>query len=69
MSEKDNNLEISDEIYKKIYKSISTQIYTWRKIDDDLILIDYNSAAIEITDGRIKDYIGIKATELTKFKK
>lgn len=66
MTEKDNNLEISDEVYKKIYKSISIPIYTWRKIDDDLILIDYNRAAKEITEGRIKDYIGIKATELYK---
>ncbi|TFF99935.1 MAG: PAS domain-containing protein, partial [Promethearchaeota archaeon] len=66
MSEKDNKLEINDELYKKIYKSISNQIYIWRKFDDDLILIDYNNATEEITEGRIKDYVGRKATELYK---
>ncbi|MHA1192392.1 MAG: hypothetical protein ACTSP9_08865 [Promethearchaeota archaeon] len=52
--------------YKSVFKKISTPTYLWKKQDEDLILIDYNNAANEITEGKIKNYFGIKASELYK---
>jgi len=36
----------------------------WQKIEDDFILIDHNIAAEKITKGMIKNYVGVKASEL-----
>ncbi|MBA7701307.1 hypothetical protein ES703_110042 [subsurface metagenome] len=52
--------------YKLIFKNVPTPIYIWQKIDEDLILVDFNNAAIEITEAKIKEYLGIKASELYK---
>ncbi len=35
-------------------------------VEDNFVLIDYNAAADEITKGQIKNYIGVKASELYK---
>ncbi|MCP4582287.1 MAG: PAS domain S-box protein [candidate division Zixibacteria bacterium] len=40
--------------------------YSWQKVGDDFILTDYNEAALEITNGKIPDFIGAKATVLYK---
>jgi len=66
LTEKDNNLKLNEERCRIVFKSISIPIYTWQKIDEDLILIDYNIAAEKVTKGRIEEYLGIKATELYK---
>ncbi len=34
--------------------------YTWKKIDDDFILIDYNKAALKITNGNVEQFSGVK---------
>lgn len=52
--------------YRSVFKKIPTPTYLWKKQDTDLILIDCNNAADEITEGKIKNYIGIKASELYK---
>lgn len=40
---------ITDNDYKSIFKKIPSPIYLWQKVDADLILIDFNNAAKEIT--------------------
>jgi len=50
--------------YKSIFNKIPSPIYLWQKMDDDLILIDFNNAAKEITDNKITNFLGIKASEL-----
>jgi len=60
------NLDLNDDQCKAFFKSISIPIYTWQKIDDDLILIDYNISAEEITKGGIKNYLRINASEMHK---
>ncbi len=52
--------------YRSIFKLIPTPIYLWQKVDDELVLINFNNAAKEITDGKIKSFLGIKASELHK---
>lgn len=60
----DEALRRSEEKLKAQYKNIPVPTYTWQKVADDFVLVDFNEAAVEITKGRIGDYIGIKATEL-----
>lgn len=60
------DLNISKTDYKSIFKKFPTPTYLWQKKDDDLILIDYNNAAKKITDEKIINFLGIKASELYK---
>ena len=52
--------------FKSLFKGIPIPTYSWQKIDEDLILIDYNDAAEIITKGMIKNYVGMKASEMYK---
>jgi PAS domain S-box-containing protein len=63
-NEKRFDLMITIKDYKSIFNKIPTPIYLWQKVDDDLILIDFNNAAKEITDNKITNFLGIKASEL-----
>ncbi|MFW9937644.1 MAG: PAS domain S-box protein [Candidatus Thorarchaeota archaeon] len=54
----------SGEMFKAIYKEGPIPTYTWKKVDNDFILVDFNNAAEKITNGNVKNYIGIKASEL-----
>ncbi len=46
------------------YQGIPVPTYTWQMHDEELILIDYNDAAYEITKGGIAELIGITLTGL-----
>jgi PAS domain S-box-containing protein len=46
------------------YKHIPIPTYTWQKSVDDLVLTDFNDAAEKITQGKIGDYVGIKAGDM-----
>ncbi len=48
------------------FKGIPVPTYTWQHTDDDFILLDFNDAALKITDGKIADYVGISANEFYK---
>jgi PAS domain S-box-containing protein len=61
-----NKKKSSKKRFKELFKGIPIPTYSWQKIDDDLILIDYNDAAEKITKGMIKNYVGIKASEMYK---
>lgn len=54
----------SEEMFKAIYKEGPIPTYTWKKVDKDFILIDFNNAAERITNGNVKNFIGIKASQL-----
>jgi len=57
-------LEASETSLRAQYQSIPIPTYTWQAQGDDLILVDYNERATEITQGNIKDFIGTSATEM-----
>ena len=59
-----NKTKASEIRFKSLFKVIPIPTYSWQKIDDDLILIDYNAAAEKITNGMIKDYVDKKASEM-----
>jgi PAS domain S-box-containing protein len=57
-------LEVSEERFKAQYKGVPIPTYTWRRVDDDFILVDYNDAADKVTKGKGREFIGSKATEV-----
>jgi PAS domain S-box-containing protein len=57
-------LRESEEKQRAQYKGIPIPTYTWQRKGDDFVLADYNDAAMAITQGKIGDYVGIRATEM-----
>ncbi|MHA1535636.1 MAG: PAS domain S-box protein [Promethearchaeota archaeon] len=51
-----------DENINQFFNSIPIPSYVWQKTKNDFILIDYNNAAVKVTNGKIKDLIGEKAS-------
>ncbi len=59
------NMKSSSKVrFKILFKNIPIPTYTWQKIQDDLVLIDYNFAAEDITKGQIKSFLGSKASHM-----
>lgn len=59
-------LQQSEEKARKQFKSIPVPTYTWKRSGEDYILTDYNDLVYQITDGKVKNTLGIKASELLK---
>ena len=45
-----NKTKATKKRFESLFKGIPIPTYSWQKIDDDLILIDYNDAAEKITN-------------------
>ena len=59
-------LKDSEEMFKTIYKEGPIPAYTWQKLGNDFILIDFNNAAEEISKEHVKNFIGFKASVIYK---
>jgi len=59
-------LKESEERERAKYKGIPIPTYTWQNMGDDFLLMDYNDAAKEITDGNIANFLGTKLSEMFK---
>ncbi len=59
-------LQESENMMRAQFKGIPVPTYTWRHVDDDFVLLDFNDAAFKITDGEIANYVGINAKEFYK---
>ncbi|MFX1260116.1 MAG: ATP-binding protein, partial [Promethearchaeota archaeon] len=57
-------LKESEVKFKALFKGVAIPSYTWQKIGDDFVLIDYNIAADKFTLGDIKNYLGFKASKM-----
>ncbi|MHA2288004.1 MAG: PAS domain-containing sensor histidine kinase [Promethearchaeota archaeon] len=64
MSEK--KLTESAEMFKALFKEGSLPAYTWKHVNDNFVLIDYNKAAAKITQEGVENFLGNKATEMYK---
>ena len=64
------NLEIKsfllEENFRKLFNSIPIPSYVWQKKENDFVLIAYNKAAEKVTEGKVKDYLNEKASEVHK---
>jgi len=55
----------SEDRFKKYYKNIPIPTYTWKRTSDSQFrLIEYNYAALEITNGHIKNLLYLSANEI-----
>jgi signal transduction histidine kinase len=58
------SLSESEERLRTLYRCMPIPSVTWQKKGRDFILVDYNLAVEEFTDGLIAGYIGKKASQL-----
>ncbi len=54
----------SSEKLRALFSGFPLPSFTWQYSGDDFILVDYNKAALEVTDGKISELIDIKARDL-----
>jgi len=57
-------LRESEEKLRAQYKGIPVPTYTWQRIGEDLVLVDYNDAATAITQGHVASFVGKKDSEM-----
>ena len=57
-------LRKSEERLRTQFNKLPIPAYVWRRIGDDFILISYNDAGMEITKGKIPDFVGKTAREM-----
>lgn len=57
-------LRQSEERFRAEYNALPIPTYTWRRTDDDFVLVDFNNATMRLTQGRIPEFIGRLASEL-----
>ena len=57
-------LRESEEKLRAIYEAIPVATYTWQREGEDFVLVDYNEMAAKITEGRIVDLVGERASEM-----
>jgi PAS domain S-box-containing protein len=60
----DEALRQSGEILRAQYRGIPVPTFTWKNTGDDFVLVDYNKATEEFTQGLISNFIGRTISEL-----
>lgn len=59
-------LKQNEERLRAQYMGHPLPTYTWQRVGNDIILVDYNTAAYEFTNGQISEFVGRKARMLYK---
>jgi PAS domain S-box-containing protein len=54
-------LHESQERYRRQYKGIPIPTYSWRQVDDDFVMVDFNDAAAT-TSGNVSSWLGSRAS-------
>ncbi|MFX1480384.1 MAG: PAS domain S-box protein, partial [Promethearchaeota archaeon] len=60
----EQDLKGSEEKFRTLFKHLPLATYVWKKINNELTLVDYNDAAYKITNGGVNNLLGIRASEL-----
>ena len=60
----EEELRESEVRFRAQYKGLPIPVYSWRRLDDDFVLVDYNHAAEEITEGNVAGLLGATASDL-----
>lgn len=61
VDQRTRELQLSREMLRMQYKGIPLPTFTWRFEEDDFILIDFNDAALNASNGKLSDRYGIRA--------
>ncbi|MBF0103672.1 MAG: GAF domain-containing protein, partial [Desulfobacterales bacterium] len=64
VEERTEALKESETKLMAIFKGIPVPTYIWQKKEDDLVLMDFNDSALQISKGFIANWIGSKASVL-----
>lgn len=59
-------IRLSEERFKNLYQESPIPAFTWQKKGEDFILVDFNRAMIQVTNGKVGNYLGISAMALYK---
>ena len=62
----EKKLKESADMFKALFKEGSIPAYTWKKVDGDFVLVNYNNAAAKMTKGSVENFLGNKASEMYK---
>jgi len=62
----EKKLKESADMFKALFKEGSIPAYTWKNVEGDFVLINYNNAAAKITQGSAENYLGNKASVMYK---
>ena len=62
----EQKLKDSEEMFRTLYKEGPIATYTWKKYDNDFILINFNNTAEKLTHGNVINFLGYKASEMYK---
>jgi PAS domain S-box-containing protein len=62
----EHKLMESEEMYRALYKEGPIATFTWKKVNDDFILIEFNNTAERITQGNVVSFLGHRASEMYK---
>jgi signal transduction histidine kinase len=64
------DIKFTPEIYKQQFEALFRELpiptFMWQTVKDDMILLNYNNAAEQITEGYAKNFMGIKASVMYK---
>jgi len=60
----EKKLKESADMFKALFKEGSIPAYTWKNVNDDFVLINYNNAAAKITHGSVENFLGNKASKM-----
>ncbi len=66
MTNEFDNSSLTNDRYRRFFKELDSPIYVWQKRENDFILIDYNNAADRLSNGQMKEFLRIKASEYYK---
>ena len=61
-----SNLDDIDNRFLMLLKSIPIPALLWKKKNDSLTLVNSNEESFRFSEGKIKEYIGRKASEIYK---
>lgn len=64
VAERTRELAESEARFRAQYKGIPVPTYSWRKVGDDFVLVDYNDATETFTRGTVVNLVGRKASEV-----
>lgn len=62
----EDKLKLSQEKFIQYFNTNPSSTFVWQKKEDDFELLDVNNSAENITRGKAKDFIGLKAGEIYK---